>query len=816
MMRKLKLFLWIPVLLSLFTVQIAQADGIIVPEPPICPEPGNGHHRCPTSSPMEQLVIRYHHVDVTITDQVTTTHVDQVFYNPNDWAVEGTYIFPLPQGAAVTSFVLWIDGERIEGKVLDAEEARHTYHEIVNSLKDPALLEYVGLGAVQASIFPIPPGDERRIELEYTQALAVEGGLLRYVYPLSTEKFSIQPLEEVSVNVDVRSSTPIRTVYSPSHPVAVYIGDEHHATASFEASNILPDTDFAVFISLGETEAFHLLSFRDGTDPENQDGFFLALLAPRPESESPSPIGAANGAVPKDLILVLDHSGSMEGEKFSQVQQAARYILEHLNPEDTFNLVGFSSEIEVYADRMAPASSAREAVGWLDRLSAVGGTDIHRALLEAAAIANQERPTYLIFLTDGLPTVGVVESERILQDFERSAPQNLRQNLRLFGFGVGYDVDTFLLDSLAQEHHGTSFYVQPGERLDEALSTFYAKISTPVLIDLTLDFGEIEVYDLYPSPLPDLFRGSQIIVTGRYRDGGQTDVRLTGTVNDQEQTFLFPDVNFIQQSKPQDPLSGNLPKLWATRKIGHLLNQVRLHGPNDEIIEQIVRISIRYGIVTPYTSYLVSEEMPLGEGRHQEIFEEALQSFSMPQAASGEGAVRKAADQGLMVEAEAVFDSAPGASLDPERKVRNIGNRTFLFNDGVWTDTAFDPQKMETVKVAFLSEDYFKLLETYPNLAAAFALGERVIALSGTPSGATAYEVIEAGNQVVPLDLPEVKPNADTDTIKDLPDNLKEEHQDDAPINSNQKNGLIPCLGGILPLVLLAGLWLLRQKVFQR
>ena len=159
---------------------------------------------------MTQLVIRYHHVDITIEDQVAVTHVDQVFFNPNEWEVEGTYLFPLPAGAAVSSFTLWIDGKPVEGEVLDAEQARQTYYEIVNSLRDPALLEYAGNGAVQAYVYPIPPQGERRIELEYTQALAAEKGLVRYVYPLNTEKFSLWPLEEVSVSVDVRADVPIR------------------------------------------------------------------------------------------------------------------------------------------------------------------------------------------------------------------------------------------------------------------------------------------------------------------------------------------------------------------------------------------------------------------------------------------------------------------------------------------------------------------------------------------------------------------------------------------------------------------------------
>ncbi len=187
------------------------ADGIIIPEPPpddvIWPQP------------MQQLVIRYHHVDVEIRDQIAVTHVDQVFYNPNDWQVEGTYVFPLPAGATVSDFRMWMNNEPVQGQVLTAEEARRTYEEIVATLKDPALLEYVGRDAVQASIFPIPPGEERRIELEYTQVLTADNGLVRYDYPLNTEKFSAWPLDDVRVTVNVQAAQPIRALYSPTHPI---------------------------------------------------------------------------------------------------------------------------------------------------------------------------------------------------------------------------------------------------------------------------------------------------------------------------------------------------------------------------------------------------------------------------------------------------------------------------------------------------------------------------------------------------------------------------------------------------------------------
>jgi Ca-activated chloride channel family protein len=769
------------------------ADGIIIPSPPIC-EPGP----CPPMPvPISQLEIRYHHVTVTIQDQVAVTHVDQVFYNPNDWSIEGTYIFPIPYGAAVTDFTLWIDGQPVKGEILGAGEARRTYEDIIRQMQDPALLEYADRDAMQARIFPISPGSERRIELEYSEIIEAENGLVRYVYPLSTEKFSTQPLDEVSVSVDVRSSVPIRASYSPSHPVVISKDGLYRFVAGYEETNVKPDTDFALYYSIGETQAFHLLSYREPNNEGDSDGFFTLLLAPRPD--------AGNVTLPKDVILVLDRSGSMEGEKFNQAQDALRYILEHLNPEDRFNLIAFSTTTEAFASKMQDNSEVNAAVSWVDRLSAVGSTDINRALLEAISFADQERPTYLIFLTDGLPTEGVIESGDILKNLESVAAANLR----LFPFGVGYDVDTYLLDSLAGNHHGTSTYVLPGEKIDEILSAFYAKVNTLVLTDLELDFGDVIVYDLYPFPFPDLFDGSQIVVVGRYREGGVSNVTLSGKVNNQIQTFTFQEQIFATDSLQLGSEIANLhfiPRLWATRKIGYLLNQIRLQGPQQEFIDQIVRLSIRYGIVTPYTSYLVTEPTPLGTSEQNRIAEEQFLALEAAPSAPAYGleAVEKAADQGEMEGSNIVVSPLAEASS----VVRIVGSRTFVLSDNVWIDTGFDPDTMQTLMVAFLSDDYFALAASRADLAAAFAIGSRVIAISE----GIVYEVVDPTVATDPIEIP---PTLDFEvpTVQENPP-----VSDELTVNpvstptmtpdSNTSTNTPSCLGGLLPLILVpVGLW---------
>lgn len=705
---------------------VAHADGVII-DPP-CDRPGGcptpipcvGPVPCPPPHPIFPLAIQYHRVTVDIENQVATTRVDQFFRNDNDFVVEGTYIFPIPAGAAVSRFAMWVDGKRLEGEVLSAEEARGIYDEIVRQTRDPALLEYAGLGAVQASIFPIPPGETRRVELEYSQVLPMEGGLVHYRYPLNTEKFSTEPLEQVSISVNVASPAPVKAVYSPTHDIAVSRDGDFRFSAGYEANDVLPDSDFDLFYSVAaEAIGLNLLTYRDPSAGPAGDGYFVLLAAPSLEVD-------AAEVVAKDVIVVLDQSGSMDGEKFRQAQDALEYVLSHLNAEDRFNVVAFSTGTRQYAGALRPAADAPEASRWVDSLSAEGGTDIHRALLEALGMTG-ERPTILIFLTDGLATEGVTDTTQILAGVSRAAPDNVR----LFAFGVGDDVDTILLDTLVEQHHGASSYVRPGERIDEAVSGFYAKVSTPVLSDITLDFGGIATSDVYPSPLPDLFAGSQLVLVGRYRDTGPATVTLSGTVNGRRQSIEYADQTFRASGGDEF-----IPRLWATRKIGHLLNQIRLHGENKELVDQIVTLSIRYGIVTPYTSYLVTEQDVLTEAGRDAIASDqyAQMAQATPAPSYGAEAVEKSQSQSGLQSAEAP------AALEGEAAdlVRRVGSRTFLFSDGVWIDTAFDPSAMSATPVGFAGEDYFSLLAARPELGPAFALGPRVIAFDHT---GTAYEV---------------------------------------------------------------------------
>src|SRR5690606_13913195 len=265
---------------------------------------------------------------------------------------------------------------------------------------------------------------------------------------------------------------------------------------------------------------------------------------------------------------------------------------------DRFNVIAFSTGTRIYARELQRPDEAPRAKEWICGLEAIGSTDIDLALREAMDMAERDRPTVVLFLTDGLPTEGVIDTPTILENVRAVAPKNVR----ICTFGVGYDVDTILLDQPAQIFRGAGPYVRPDERIDEAVSALYAKLSAPVLTDLSLDLGDILVSDMVPSePLPDLFAGSQLIIPGRYRDGGATTVTLRGTIDGQQQTYRY-DVRFPENAGG----AVFVPRLWATRQIGALLNTISLHGEDPELVDSIVLLSIRYGSITPYTSCLIT------------------------------------------------------------------------------------------------------------------------------------------------------------------------------------------------------------------
>lgn len=728
----------------------ARADGIIVPMPvPGRPAPA-----------LRSLAIKYHRVTVSIDNQVATTHVDQVFVNELPYDIEGEYIFPLPEEASISEFAMWVDGRRLEAEVLDRDEAREIYEEIVRQRRDPALLEYVGRNAFRARVYPIPAHGEKRVELEYTEILRQDQETVRYVYPLNTEKFSTKPLEDVSVSVRIASRRPLKTIYSPSHDIDVHRESEREAEVGYEAADVTPDKDFVLYYSLGEDDVgINLISYNE----PGQDGFFLLLLAPGYEIEEEEIIA-------RDVFFVLDTSGSMRGKKLAQAKRAAKYVLDNLHADDRFNIIAFSTSTRHYARDLRPAGEIEEAHAFINSLKAGGGTNIGRAFEETLAQTRGGRPQVIIFLTDGLATEGERRTEKILGRVDDLAGEDVR----IFAFGVGYDVNTMLLDLASGNHQGTSVYVRPDEDIERAVSSFYDKIGTPVLAGISIGFGMVRVDDTFPYPLPDLFAGGQMVMVGRYRNASNTTVTLKGVVNGEPVRYTFDDIRFRKRGGPDF-----IPRLWATRKIGHLLTQIRLHGTDRELVDDIVELSVRYGIVTPYTSFLIdeTEDALTDDGRRRIVGREmqALPAPGLGGAKSGRGGPYPTASpvSGAVAVEKSIAQSslrhAEVAAQPQTEQVRTIGSKAFVWRDGTWCDTVFDAKQMDPELVAFGSARYFELVRDHPEWGRYLALGPRVILVWE----GKAYQIGAAGDAIPEPDSAEatlaVVPTGETASVTPAP-----------------------------------------------
>jgi Ca-activated chloride channel family protein len=715
-MRVLNLrFLLLSVLVLFAIGTRASAQGLIVPGPcNRCPIPPH-----PVALP-RALPIKSIKVDTKILSQVATTHVEQIFRNDTDATLEGTYFFPIPEQASITEFAIWDGDRRLVGEVRSREEARRIYDEIVRRQRDPGLLEYAGKNLFQASIFPIPPHSDKKLELTYSQILRAESGTVAYRYPLGIGR-QVTQIGTVSGRIELESKEPLRNIYSPSHAIEVRRNGDRRSVVTFESGK--EPQDFQLFYGLSSEDfGVTLLTHRE----PGKDGYYLLMISPKDD-------WSEQEYVAKDIVFVLDTSGSMaEAGKLEKARAALLYGVRILRPQDRFNIISFAGEERLMESRMITADEQgrKRSEAFAESLRPVGGTNINQGLQAAIEqFESSNRPKILVFMTDGLPTVGITNAEQIVENAGRARTLGVR----IFTFGVGYDVNTALLDKLAAENGGVADYVEPKEDLEVKVSNFFAKVNYPVLTDLKLDMAGVETVLVYPRALPDLFRGSQIILIGRYRNPIDMDfvrLQLGGNASGSSKKFLYNNLRFPMREDAND----FLPRLWATRRVGWLMEQVRTNGEQQELRDEIVDLGTRYGIVTPYTSYLALEPGAVTRDVSAPMNNRGFLSGQvnppapmMPKAADARattGAVAVQQSKRAREQQEVVRVDKDG----PSSAVRTAGGKTFYLRDGVWTDSEFKAgtNLPETV-LKFGSDDYFALLRQKPRLAEFFSLGERVL-----------------------------------------------------------------------------------------
>ncbi len=690
----------------------------------------------------EPLAVRYHRVSVDAHDGTAVTKVEQVFTNRTGRDLEATFLFPLPEGAVIVDFRLMVNGEMKQGEVLPRERAKAIYEGIVAQMKDPALVEWVGDSLFQARIYPVVAGGDQRIELTYTQVLPFLDGAYKLVHPLRTPRAASRTLEDMTLTVKLANVTPLRAIYSPTHRISVQRKGEHNATVGFEQEQAALDTDFVLYVSVSRADVgLQVLSHR----PPGEPGYFMVLASPREVFEG-------SELAHKNVTFVLDTSGSMAGGKLEDARRALSWCLDQLGPGDHFNVIRFSSDVESFAETAQPADAPHlaEARRFVAGFEAAGGTAIDAALETALrAVDGQTQtdaePHIVLFITDGRPTVGETARDKIL---ERAARFDQRGATRLFALGVGEELDAQLLDRLAQAHGGTSAYLGADDDLDRQISALYSQLSHPVVTDLRLEVRNISPYAMLPRALPDLFKGQQLVVLGRYRKAGDALVRLRGRMNGEERTWDF-EAPLPERRDDQ----AFIASIWAHRQVGFLLDEIRQRGESAELREEVVQLATRYGIVTPFTSYLVTEDngprpvraapqtgaapprpsRPIaldGEMGAREAGRTLRQAFgggAADSASPPRGAPAPAAPAREVAAAKAMKHyQAKTTTEEDSRSVRHVGGHGFQYKGGAWVDTGLR-DGVETIRVAPYSAGWWKLVELRPELKSILALGERVV-----------------------------------------------------------------------------------------
>lgn len=718
-------------------------------------------------------------VDAAIRDDVAQVSVSQTFKNVGKSTIEAAFVFPLPYDGAVDSMTLLVDGKEFAAKLLDAKEARTKYEEIVRKNLDPALLEWVGTGLFQTSVFPIPAGETRTVSISYSQLLRTRDGLTEFLFPLSCAKYSTNPVGKVSFNVAISGDVELKNVYSPTFDLTINRNGKNAATATCVLENKVPANDFRLFFDRNADElSAKIQSYRPN---DAEDGYFLLLAAPKIVEEERAPL-------PKTILFALDVSGSMSGEKIAQARESLKFVLSRLRDGDRFNVVLFGTDVRSFKDGLltADAETRAEALAFVDSVRASGSTNIEGGLKTAfGRIAKDDsaNPKYLLFLSDGEPTVGECNEMKLA---EIARKENV-SNARFFSFGVGYDVNSRLLDRFVRDGRGQGEYVKPDENIEERVAALYNRVESPIFSDVEFEFSlkndaaaQYFTNFVYPNGKTDVFAGEQLVVVGRYSKPGEIVVKARGKVGEKDVEFSFDGA---LTEKSDDATFSFVERIWAARRVGEIVDKLDLDGPNEELLNELLELSKKHGILTPYTSFLADDSVALNAADNAARASRNVDVLaSQTSNASGFGqrslkqsfkraanlAVSDAAsDDAFEMESSAAFDAGgasggssslafrargsaprqlsrtrsgvatnapvlaapvPAAAPIPRRSspdaaVRNVAGKTFFFKEGRWIDSSIDEtlEKSQTsVEITQFDAQYFELVEQFGDEIAPF------------------------------------------------------------------------------------------------
>ncbi len=704
---------------ALVTPIVARAQGWIEPAPT---PPGR-------VAPMAWNVTRIAtSIRATVEGRVARIEVEEQFRNNGGGMAEGTYHYPLAGEAVFQSLSLWMGETEMRGELMDATRARGIYEEIVRRRRDPALITLAGHQLLRAQVFPIQPGETRKVVLRFTQILEKEGDALRWRYALGPEeRGSARP----DIRVTLREPSRFGRPFSPTHTVQVS-GDDGRTVAITDAAR----GDVELFLPLRSAAAgLSVVTHAPG----GEDGYFMLYVTP-PEMSDAQRMG-------RDLTMVVDVSGSMSGPKLEQAKAAMLQMLGTLTARDRFRLISFSSGVRSFRDgyTAADAAALESARSWTAALVADGGTNIEGALREAlrrdaSRGARDGNLDVLVFLTDGVPSVGDTQPER-LAALASQAPRGTR----VFTVGIGTDVNTYLLERMAQDGHGASDFVPPNGNVEQTVGNLARKLRAPALVDLRVVSSPARIVSMEPVRLPDLFAGQELVVLGRFQGGGSGPLVIEGTRDGQTVRVSTPVV-FAARESDHDYVA----TLWAARRIGALTRTMRLEGSTPERIEEIKALALRHGIVTEYTAYLVQEPVVAATGgmtpREDEVRRRNGAPTPTTPAAMAAPPARSQTGQAAFEAAQTSADYAGATNVSQARKVSEraqdrvepsvgsasglavqkvVGSRRYEQRGTQWTDIGQRTQRV--VSVEAFSAAYFALLQALPELREASTLGDDVL-----------------------------------------------------------------------------------------
>ncbi len=677
---------------------------------------------------------------IDILQSTATTTIEIRLRNTTHRRQEAELIFPVPDKAVVRGFAYDGPGGEITAEVLPREEAKRIYQHLVAKIRDPALVEFIGYNLIRSSVFPVEAHGKQKVRLTYEHLLESDGNRVDYVLP-RTESLAYSVPWEIKANISAKR--PISTAYSPSHTLDIKRAGDKQMSINITTDARKTPGPFRLSFLLEESDV--TASMFTYPDEKVRGGYFL-LLAGLPAKSSDVD---DNPAIKRELTLVIDRSGSMRNEKIQQVKEAALQIIAGLKQGEAFNIIIYNNSVERFSKKPVckTKESERAAQAYIEGITATGGTNLHDALLEALSQKPMEGALPIVlFLTDGLPTVGQTSEIAIRNLVIKSNPHNRR----VFTFGVGLDVNAPLLEKIADESRARAEFVLPEEDVEVKIGRVFKRLTGPVLADIKLEVMDNKggpavgrTRDIIPGKLPDMFEGDQLVLLGQYVGEKPIIFEINGNYLGRKRTFTF-----TFEFDKADVRNGFVPRLWASRKIAQLIDTVRQMGADSavsrddprtkELVDEIVRLSTEFGILTEYTAFLAREGTNLADREVIRRETSTLLEGRAMRTRSGLGGVnqsrnmiRQKEQQTLNMRNEFYDERMNRVSI---ATVQQINDRAYYQKDNRWvdsriveTESAARPDKI----VEFASDEFFEIVEKLAgeNRQGSIAIGGDVLLL---------------------------------------------------------------------------------------